>query len=326
MSGIAPVSAVIAAYNAEKFIAQTIESIHAQTLAVAEIVVVADGSTDATASIAGSMGARVYHSNSLGLSAARNKCLYESTQAWIAFLDSDDTWAPEKIERQMEMVLDNPDVALITCDYRTFNESKVLCETVLGKYADGYAAQPKKSCRHGAIIERLDSRFADAYYFLLASNVMVRRDVIMQTGFFDESLHSADDFDYFMRVLAHHQFGVIEQVLVDKRQHAEGTSIRNPQATLSCLAATFKVLEHPELYPPATVELCKRWLPANLRHAGARLVTHGETKRGREFLLQSARLEFNWRTLLALVTSMAPQSASRGLMKARYYFGAALGI
>lgn len=326
MARIAPVSAVIAAYNAEKFIAQTIESINAQTLQVAEIVVVADGSTDATASIAGSLGARVYHSNTLGLSAARNKCLRESTQPWIAFLDSDDTWAPEKIERQMEMACDNPDVALITCDYNTFSGTKVLCETVLGKYADGYAAQSKLSCRHGAVIDRLDAGFADAYYLLLASNVMVRRDVITQTGFFDESLHSADDFDCFMRVLAQHPFAVVEQILVDKRQHAEGTSIRNPQATLSCLAATFKVLEHPELYPAATVELCKQWLPGNLRHAGARLVMHGEPKRGREFLLQSARLEFSWRTLLALLTSLAPQRASRTVMKARYYFGAALGI
>jgi glycosyltransferase involved in cell wall biosynthesis len=326
MSGIAPVSAVIAAYNAEKFIAQTIESIQAQTLPVAEIVVVADGSTDATARIARSMGARVYDSNSPGLSAARNKCLRESTQPWIAFLDSDDTWAPEKIERQMQMAVDNPDVALITCDYKTFNESMVLCETILAKYADGYALQPKRSCRNGAVVDRLNAQFADAYYLLLASNVMVRRDAITQTGFFDESLHSADDFDCFMRVLAQHSFAVVEQVLVDKCQHADGTSIRNPQATLSCLAATFKVLEHPELYPSATVQLCKRWLPGNLRHAGARLVSDGEPKRGREFLLQSARLEFSWRTLLALATSMAPQRASRRLMKARYYFGAALGI
>src|SRR5439155_19605770 len=94
---VAPVSAVIAAYNAESFIAQTIASAQAQTLPVAEIIVVADGSTDGTAEIAASMGARVFKANSLGLGAARNKCVRESTKPWIAFLDSDDTWAPEKI-------------------------------------------------------------------------------------------------------------------------------------------------------------------------------------------------------------------------------------
>ena len=323
---IAPVSAVIAAYNAEKFIAQTIASAQAQTLPVAEIIVVADGSTDATAQIAESMGARVFNTNCPGLSAARNKCVRKSTQPWIAFLDSDDTWEPEKIERQIQLAAGDPELALITCDYNTFSEKEVLCDSALKEYADGYAVQPKRSSAHGTVIDRLDSNFDAAYYFLLASNIMVRRDVLAQTGFFDESLHSADDFDCFMRVLAHHPFGVVEEVLVTKRQHPNSTSIRNPQATLSCLAATYKVLEHPELYPAATVKLCQQWLPGNLRHAGARLVWNGEAKRGRDFLLQSVQLEFSWRTLLALAASIAPGSASRGLMKARYYVGAALGL
>ena len=323
---VAPVSVVIAAYNAERFIAQTIASAQAQSFPAAEIIVVADGSTDATAQIAESMGARVFNENCLGLSAARNKCVRESTQPWIAFLDSDDTWAPEKIELQTRLAAENPELALVTCDYSTFSEMGMLDDSALRKYADGYAVQSKRSSVHSTIIDRLDSKFDAAYYFLLASNVMARRDVLAQTGLFDESLDSADDFDCFMRVLAHHPFGLVEKVLVNKRQHPDSASIRNPQATLSCLAATYKVLEHPELYPAATVELCQQWLPGNLRHAGARLVWNGEARRGRDFLLKSARMEFNWRTLVALAAAMAPFKASRGLMKARYYIGGALGV
>ena len=70
---VAPVSVLIAAYNAEEFIAETIASAQAQTVAAAEIIVVADGSTDQTARIAASMGARVFDDNCLGLSAARNR-------------------------------------------------------------------------------------------------------------------------------------------------------------------------------------------------------------------------------------------------------------
>ena len=323
---VAPVSVVIAAYNAEEFISQTITSAQAQTVPVAEIIVVADGSTDATAHIARSMGARVYHADSLGLSAARNKCVRESTQPWIAFLDSDDTWEPGKIECQLEMACANPELALITCDYDAFTESEVLFESALAKYASGFRNQPRRETQHGTVIDELDSRFADAYYFLLASNVMVRREVFQRSGLFDESLQSADDFDCFMRILAHHPFGLVESVLVHKRQHSGGASIRNPQATLSCLAATYKVLDHPELYPAATVELCRRWLPGNLRHAGARLVSSGDAKRGREFLFQSARLKLDWRTIVALAVSVAPRNTSRRLMKARYYLSAALGI
>jgi glycosyltransferase involved in cell wall biosynthesis len=98
----APVSAVIAAYNAEAFIAETIESVRAQTLPVAEILVVDDGSTDSTAEIARGMGARVISQENRGLAATRNRCVREASQPWIAFIDSDDLWEPQKIERRRQ--------------------------------------------------------------------------------------------------------------------------------------------------------------------------------------------------------------------------------
>jgi len=323
---VAPVSAVIAAYNAEEFVGATIASAQAQTLPVAEIIVVADGSTDGTAQIAASMGARVFNDDCLGLARARNRCVTESSQPWIAFLDSDDLWEPDKIERQMQMAWADPELGLITCDYKTFSESGNICASELEKYAAAYLSQPKRPVPQGAVIESLDPRFDSAYYFLLASNVMVRREVLLRTGLFDESLHSADDFDCFMRVLAHSRMGLVENLLVRRRHHDDSTSNRHPAATLSCLAATYKVLEHPENYPAATVELCRQWLPANLRHAGARLIWNGEPSRGRGLLMESARLEFNWRTLLALTASLPPRGASRKLMQARYYVSQTLGI
>ena len=322
----APVSAAIAAYNAEDFIAATIASAQAQTLPMAEIIVVADGSTDDTAKIAQSMGVRVFNDDCLGLARARNKCISESTQPWIAFLDSDDLWEPDKIERQMEMASADHELALITCDYSTFSESGKVCSSALEKYAAAYQLQPRRAVANGSVIKSLHQGFDSAYYFLLSSNVMVRRDVMLRTGLFDESLNSADDFDCFMRLLAQSPMGLVEKVLVKRRHHDDSTSNRHPAATLSCLAATYKVLEHPEKYPAATVELCRRWLPGNLRHAGARLVWNGEMSRGRNLLMQSARLEFNWRTLLALTASLPPAGASRKLMQARYYVSQTLGI
>ncbi len=323
---VAPVSAVIAAYNAEEFIAATIASAQAQTVPVAEIIVVADGSTDATAKIAESMGVTVFNDDCLGLARARNKCVNESTQPWIAFLDSDDLWEPDKIERQMEMASADPELGLIACDYSTFAEAGNICGSTLEKYAAAYAVQPKRAVANGSVIECLDPGFDSAYYFLLSSNVMVRRSVMLRTGLFDESLNSADDFDCFMRVLAHSRMGLVEKILVRRRHHDDSTSNRHPAATLSCLAATYKVLEHPENYPKATVALCRRWLPGNLRHAGARLIWNGEASRGRGLLMESARLEFNWRTLLALTASLPPSAASRKLMQARYYVSQTLGI
>jgi glycosyltransferase involved in cell wall biosynthesis len=322
----APVSAVMPAYNAEAFIEEAIESVRAQTLPVAELIVVADGSTDRTAEIAESMGVHVFNQRNLGLGAARNRCVRESSQPWIAFIDCDDIWEPEKIERQMQIASRNPEVALVTCDYSTFERSGVISDSALDKYRKGYQSQPKRACEHGAIIDQLDARFADAFYFLLPTLVMVRRDVLEVTGLFDESLDSADDFDCFMRVLANHRMGIAETVLARRREHENNASLRYTQCVLSCLAVTYKVLENPESYPAATVKLCKDWLPANLRHAGARLLRDGNTRAARELLLKSARLQLSPRTLLALAASIAPSRIDRNLMRARYYVSRKFGI
>jgi glycosyltransferase involved in cell wall biosynthesis len=322
----APVSAVMPAYNAEPFIKEAIESVRAQTLPVAELIVVADGSTDRTVEVAESMGVQVFNQRNLGLGAARNRCVLESSQPWIAFIDSDDVWEPDKIARQMEIVSANPDVALVTCDYNVFGPSGVISESILDKYRKGYEAQPKRSCEGGAIIDQLDPRFADAYYFLLPTLVMVRRDVLEVTGLFDGSLDSADDFDCFMRVLAHHRMGIAETVLARRREHENNASRRYTRCALSCLAVTYKVLENPESYPAATVKLCKDWLPANLRHAGARLLRDGNSRAARELLLKSARLQLSPRTLLALAASITPSLIGRNMMSARYYVSKTLGI
>ena len=323
---IAPVSAVMPAYNAEAFIKEAIESVWAQTLPVAELIVVSDGSTDKTSEIAESMGVKVFNQSNLGVGAARNRCICKSSQPWIAFIDSDDVWEPEKIERQMHIAEGNSDVALVTCDYSIFDSSGVISESVLKKYRAGYQAQPKRACEGGAIIDQLDPRFADAYYFLLPTLVMVRRDVLEVTGLFDESLDSADDFDCYMRVLANHRMGIAETVLARRREHENNASRRYTRATLSCLAATYKVLENPESYPAATVKLCKDWLPANLRHAGARLLRDGNTRAARELLLKSAMLQLSPRTLLALAASITPSRIGRNMMSARYYVSKTLRI
>ena len=322
----APVSAVIPAYNAEAFIAETIESVRAQTLPVAELLLVDDGSTDNTAEIARGMGVRVVSQPNAGLATTRNRCVRESTQPWIAFIDSDDIWEPQKIERQMEIAESDPEIVLVSCDYSIFDRSGVITSSMLAKYDDSYRAQPKKACVGGSLIDELHESFCDISYVLLPSFVMVRRDVLDETGLFDESLFIAEDFDCFMRVLAKGKFGVVELVSGRRREHTGNTSRHYTQASLSCLAATFKVLENPDRYPPATVRLCREWLPANLRHAGARLVWDGDGQKGRDLLLQSARLQFNWRTILALAASLAPGQIGREMMKARYYVSNTLGI
>jgi glycosyltransferase involved in cell wall biosynthesis len=95
------ISVVIPAYNAAHFLPRSLASVFAQTVAPHEVIVVDDGSTDNTGEVAASFGARVIRQENLGLAAARNTGIQHASGEWIALLDADDSWEPEKLARQV---------------------------------------------------------------------------------------------------------------------------------------------------------------------------------------------------------------------------------
>lgn len=106
------ISAVIPAYNAERFVADAIESILSQTVPVDEIIVVDDGSTDKTAEVASRFErTRVIRQANAGQGAARNTGIKAASGEWIAFLDADDVWLPEKMASELECIA--PDVGVV---------------------------------------------------------------------------------------------------------------------------------------------------------------------------------------------------------------------
>ncbi len=314
------------AHNAAAFIREAIDSVFAQTISPAEFIVIDDGSTDGTPEIAESMGVRVIRQANAGLAGARNRCVREASQPWVAFIDHDDLWEPEKLERQFEIAAQNPEIALVSCDFTVFDEQGTTIRNGRETYCSDFELQPKRKCAGGVVVDQLDERFASAHYFLVPSYVMVRRDHLLAVGLFDESLEAAEDFDCFMRILAGAPFAIAEKILVRRREHQNNVSSGQVNMTLHCLAATYKVIEHPQLYPPATVALCKRWLPANLRHAAARQLSIGNKSEARKLLRESVKLELSPRTLLALGASITPKGIGKNLMTARYFVSKRFGI
>ncbi|MBI1347036.1 glycosyltransferase [bacterium] len=110
MNAVHPsVSVVIPCYNGVKYLRETIDSVLVQTCPVHEIILVDDGSTDDSAAIAESYGppVRVIRQPNQGESVARNRGIDEAQGNWVAFLDADDLWKPEKIERQLSRITPN---------------------------------------------------------------------------------------------------------------------------------------------------------------------------------------------------------------------------
>ena len=104
------ITVIIPAYNSVKSIRRAIDSILAQTLKDYEIIVIDDGSTDGTGKIIKEYSNAVsynYQENA-GVCAARNAGIEKARGQWIAFLDHDDYWQPDKLERQMEILTENP--------------------------------------------------------------------------------------------------------------------------------------------------------------------------------------------------------------------------
>lgn len=185
------VSVIMPAYNVEPYIAAAIESALEQTFDDYEILVVDDGSTDRTASIAAAYGARserirLITQANRGLSAARNAALRAARGAFLALLDGDDIWDPGFLEQQMAVFRERPEVSIVT--------GNAIC---LGSWRDGQPAQPYPDVRpEPTLLTVLEDEQA---IFVMS---VFRRSVYEGIGGFDEALYTNEDYDYWIRAAA----------------------------------------------------------------------------------------------------------------------------
>lgn len=187
------VSVIIPCYNAAPYIGATIESVLAQTLPAAEIVVVDDGSRDDSLAVLAGFGERVriLTRPNGGPAAARNMAIAHASGDFIAFLDSDDLWEPEKLARQMAEFSAHPETGLVFSEAVMFREENGE-RTALQRI--GYTGDPT--------FRQL--LFGD---YIPNSTVVVRREVIEATGPLNESreLVGAEDYEYWMRIALRHR-------------------------------------------------------------------------------------------------------------------------
>jgi glycosyltransferase involved in cell wall biosynthesis len=246
----APVSVVIPAHNAEKFIQQAIESVQAQTLSVMELIVVADDCSDDTARIAAELGARVSPIKARNISAARNKGIQTATQKWIALLDADDYWEPNKIEYQWRAIERFPEASVISCDFY------LLSEAGISGVSDRDLRERRRIVSDLAVVTKEGTYFPKVdgrvlrWFEVPPQAVLMRRDVFDRAGFFDESLIYLQDIECFARALKDHSLVVIEKPLVYRRFRADSHSANTEGKWASYFSIINLMLRHPDQYPP----------------------------------------------------------------------------
>jgi teichuronic acid biosynthesis glycosyltransferase TuaG len=222
------VSALIPTYNRATDVKRALDSVLSQTFPVAEIIVVDDGSTDNTREVVASFGDRVryIYKKNAGLSAARNTGIQAATGEWIAFLDSDDWWFPDKIRLQAEALHRHPGAALA--------------------YTTGWAISANGTRE---ILRPVDP--ARLWPALRHSNqltggpssVMIRRDVVLAEGGFNESLVMGEDWDLWVRLVRKYSFAFVPEPVTAITITPHSMS-QNPERTV---AGAERMLEGPLL-------------------------------------------------------------------------------
>jgi glycosyltransferase involved in cell wall biosynthesis len=199
------------------------DSVRLQTYRPIELIVIDDGSEDNTQTVVQqwtekykddiTFSVRYIYQENRGANAARNKGIAEATGEYVAFLDSDDRWLPDKLTKQMAVFKKDSSVGDVYCGlYHIDMESGVRLDDVQLNYPTG------------ELIRRLLIQDVTTP----TSCHVVKKDCFQAVGFFDESLPARQDWDMWIRVASRYKIGCVPEVLVEQREHAGNRVRSNP--------------------------------------------------------------------------------------------------
>jgi glycosyltransferase involved in cell wall biosynthesis len=187
------ISVIIPVYNGEKTIHETIESVLNQTLSDFEVIVINDGSQDSTLEIVSSIQdprLKVISYPNAGLSVTRNRGISLASGDYIAFIDADDLWTPDKLESQFKALQANPQAAVAYSWTNHIDES----------------SQFSRTGSHMTVSGNVYAKLLLANFLENGSNPLIRRQALTTVGGFDETLIAAEDWDMYLRLAAHYHF------------------------------------------------------------------------------------------------------------------------
>ena len=274
------VSVILPAYNAEAFIEQTLNSVLSQTYKNIEVLVTDDGSKDRTAEIVSSIACcdhRVIllQQSNAGVAAARNLAIQKSSGEYIAPIDADDIWYPQKIEKQVQCILQaKPCVGLVYVWSVYIDEQGV----PTGEYAN--------NSREGDVyIELLRENFVGN-----ASAPLIRRTCLERVGYYNCKLkehngQGVEDWDLYLRTAEYYQFQVVPEFLLCYRQVIGSMSFNSKSMEKSFYLLMADVRQrHPDI--PATV------------------YRESTTKYFYYLLLKNRQCADHWRSLICLYNAL----------------------
>jgi glycosyltransferase involved in cell wall biosynthesis len=264
------ISVIIPTCDRAGFVARAVKSVGAQSLRDLEIIVVDDGSRDNTAAVIDSLNepGLVYlrHDQRLGGAAARNTGILHSTGEYVAFLDDDDEWYPEKLARQMDVMLASPpEVGGVYTGYFIVERSnaKIRGQVVPTERGDLYEALLAGNCIGGT------------------SSVLLRRACFEEIGLFDERLPSFQDYDLWLRIARKFHFEYVREPMLKYFVH-DDKIWTNSEALLQGLKLMLRKHGHSAAF--------RRKCSVYYLSLGVELCERNRLGAGRDALVSAARL------------------------------------
>lgn len=295
------VSVIIPARDAAHFLPNALRSVETQGVAGLEVWVVDDGSTDGTRDLVNNWTPRVnyLYQAPTGPAAARNAGIRQATGEYVAFLDADDIWLPEKLSRQLAALDASPEAAMCVTGY-------------VEMQADGRTksyVEHQRRLHRGCLLKNLFLRGR-----LCLPSVVARRSLFERVGLFEESLYIAEDWNLWLRVAANERVLLIPDPLVLLRRHQ--TNVTRDIA--ACVAGVRKSIEILRISYPETYARVQPWIPRLqailLRDLAYQHLERGEHSSARTVLRRSLSLyPWDWRAVsYAAVAALPLPWAARG--------------
>jgi len=277
MSGERPlVSAVVPVHNGERFVAEAIESVLAQTYVPLECVVVDDDSTDGTAAVLDRFGDRIVRvaSSARTSAGARNAGVAAARGELLAFLDADDVWEPAKIERQVELMQADDGLGLVYCGLAFIDED--------GRPL-GFAPPPEPA------VALRNTLMSEAPFVGLAQTGLVRRAAFEACGGFDTAMRRAEDGDLTWRLAARFPVAALPEPLARYRSHA-GQKHARPEGFEEAGEHMLRKAFSSGLLP-ADVQRLERRAHAHLSFILSTVHRAGDRPKSLRYLLRALRLD-----------------------------------
>ncbi len=272
------VTVVIPAFNEAQAIGQVIESVRATCSDfVQEIIVIDDGSTDGTRQIVAAYGDRIkyIYQDNRGLAGARNTGILAAKGQYLAFLDADDVWLPDKLALEVKFLDTHPSVGLVYSNYTYF----------------GSRPSPKRSGFESIPLPRgyaLKELFMDNP--ISSSAVLIRKECFEKVGLFDESLRQCEDLDMWLRISTCFEVDHIDVPLSGYRLHERNMHLKSDENIETLIATQRKCLESSKhLLNTEDLKMMREYHYRMCRSLAFSYLNHGNRGRARKIFWNSLR-------------------------------------